>query len=100
MAGGKIIVPAKTMALLDKVASHDEEKVAVKLMDNQVLLSCANVVISSNLVEGNFPKYEDIIPSDYDKTLTLPTDSARSTWSTTIRAWSGEAPTLLLKPLP
>ncbi|MHC4518528.1 MAG: DNA polymerase III subunit beta [Planctomycetota bacterium] len=78
IAGRKVIVPAKTMALLEKVASHDKEKVAVKLMDNQVLMSCANVAISSNLVEGNFPKYEDIIPSDYDKTLTLPTDAALS----------------------
>jgi DNA polymerase-3 subunit beta len=32
------------------------------------------VVINSNLVEGNFPKYEDIIPSDYDKKLTLRTE--------------------------
>ena len=67
----KIIVPAKTMALLEKLGSHDEETVAVKLVDNQILLRCANVVISSNLVEGNFPKYEDIIPSDYDKKLSL-----------------------------
>jgi len=78
LAEHKIIVPAKTMALLDKVGSHDEEKVAVKLLDNQVLIRCANVVISSNLVEGNFPKYQDIIPSDYDKKLTLPTDAALS----------------------
>jgi len=78
LEGKQIIVPAKTMALLDKVASHDEEKVAVKIMDNQVLIRCANVVISSNLVEGNFPKYQDIIPSDYDKKLTLPTDAALS----------------------
>jgi DNA polymerase-3 subunit beta len=35
-------------------------------------------VISSNLVEGNFPKYEDIIPTDYDKKLTLPTEPALS----------------------
>jgi len=47
-------------------------------VDNQILLSCANVVISSNLVEGNFPKYEDIIPSDYDKKLTLSTQAALS----------------------
>jgi len=78
LIGKKIIVPAKTMALLDKLSSHDEEKVAVKLMDNQVLIRCANVVISSNLVEGNFPKYQDIIPSDYDKKLTLPTDAVLS----------------------
>jgi len=78
MAGQKMIVPAKTMALLDKVASHDEETVAVKLMGSQVLISCANVVISSNLVEGNFPKYEDIIPTDYDKKIKLSTDVSLS----------------------
>jgi DNA polymerase III subunit beta len=78
MAKQKMIVPAKTMALLDKVAAHDEETVAVKLMGSQILISCANVVISSNLVEGNFPKYEDIIPADYDKKLTLSTDVALS----------------------
>ncbi len=74
----KIIIPARTMALLQKVAVHNEQSVAVKLVDNRVLLSCANVVISSNLVEGNFPKYEDIIPTDYDKKVTLPTEAALS----------------------
>jgi len=78
VASQKMIVPAKTMALLDKVASHDEETVGVKLMGSQVLISCASVVISSNLVEGNFPKYEDIIPSDYDKKVKLSTDVALS----------------------
>jgi len=47
-------------------------------VDNHVLLSCANVVVSSNLVEGNFPKYEDIIPGDHDKKLTLSTETALS----------------------
>jgi len=74
----KIIVPAKTMALLEKLGKREKEVVAVKLVENQVLLSCANVVISSNLVEGNFPKYEDIIPGDYDKKLTLSTEAALS----------------------
>ena len=78
MAATKIIVPAKTMALLDKIGSHDKDTVAVKLVDNQILISCANVVISSNLVEGNFPKYEDIIPTDYTNKLTLSTEAALS----------------------
>jgi DNA polymerase-3 subunit beta len=74
----KIIVPARTMALLQKLVAHDQESVAAQLVDNQILLSCTNVVISSNLVEGNFPKYEDIIPTDYDKKLTLPTEGTLS----------------------
>jgi len=77
VAAKSMIVPAKTMALLDKIATG-KDAVAVKLVDNQVQLSCANVVITSTLVEGNFPKYEDIIPSDYDKKLTLSTEAALS----------------------
>jgi len=78
VAAKKIIVPAKTMALLGKIGSSDKDTVAIKLIDNQILISCANIVISSNLVEGNFPKYEDIIPADYDKKLTLPTEAVLS----------------------
>jgi len=77
-ADRKVIVPAKTMALLEKLGKREKEVVAIKFVENQVLLSCANVVISSNLVEGNFPKYEDIIPGDYDKKLTLSTEAALS----------------------
>ena len=75
---GNIIVPAKAMGLLDKIGSSEKDSVTVKLVDNQIMISCANVVISSNLVEGNFPKYEDIIPSDHDKKLTLSTEGALS----------------------
>jgi len=78
MAGRKIIVPAKTMALLSKIAKHDKETVAVKVVGNQVLFSCAGVVISSNLVEGKFPNYEDIIPTDYQKKLKLSTEAVLS----------------------
>lgn len=78
VAAKKIIVPAKTMGLLDKISGEDKEAVAVKFVDNQILISCGNVVISSNLVEGNFPKYEDIIPTDYDKKLTLLSEAVLS----------------------
>jgi len=73
-----LIVPGKAMGLLDKIGGDEKDAVAVKLLDNQILMSCANVVISSNLVEGNFPKYEDIIPTDYTKKLTLSTEAALS----------------------
>ena len=77
-AAANIIVPAKTMTLMSKIAGSDKDVVAVKLVDNQVLIKCTNVVISSNLVEGAFPKYRDIIPTDYDKKLVLSTEAALS----------------------
>ncbi len=73
-----LIVPGKAMSLLDKIGGTEKDTVAVKLLDNQILMSCANVAISSNLVEGNFPKYEDIIPTDYTKKLTLSTEAVLS----------------------
>ena len=74
----KVIVPAKTMTLLDKIIGDEKDVVLVKLVDNQIMFSCSNAVISSNLVEGNFPKYEDIIPEGYDKKMVLPTEAVLS----------------------
>ncbi len=78
IASAKIIVPAKTMSLLEKIEADEKDVAIVKLVDNQILISCANAVVSSNLVEGNFPKYEDIIPTDYEKKLSLPTEAVAS----------------------
>lgn len=90
-AKAKIIIPAKTMALLDKLGGNEKDVVMVKLVDNQILFSCANVVISSNLVEGNFPKYEDIIPEDYDKKLVLSTEAVLSAVRRSAVLTSGES---------
>ncbi len=87
----KVIVPAKTMALLDKIGGNEKDIVMVKLVDNQILFGCANVVISSNLVEGNFPKYEDIIPEDYDKKLVLSTEAVLSAVRRSALLTSGES---------
>lgn len=75
---GRIIVPTKTMTLLDRLGGDEDAMVGIRFVDNQIVLSCGQVVISSNLVEGNFPKYEDIIPEDYDNQVVLSTDQALS----------------------
>jgi DNA polymerase-3 subunit beta len=75
---GRIIVPSKTMSLLEKIPATEKTVAHVKFADNQVTIKCEAVVISSNLVEGNFPKYEDIIPKDYEKKITLSTPAFHS----------------------
>jgi len=75
VAKQRLIVPAKTMGLLERIGSGDEDEVVcARLAGNQLILRCSHVVISSNLVEGSFPKYEDIIPGDYETKLTLNTE--------------------------
>lgn len=78
LSGKRIIVPAKTMALLNKIRGSEKEKGAVKFSNNQMVIACANVIITSNLVEGTFPKYEDIIPTDYTNRITLNTEAVLS----------------------
>lgn len=78
MPENRIIVPAKTMSLLDKISAGDEDTVKIRFINNQIVLACETVVVSSNLVEGNFPKYEDIIPKDHDKKIVLSTDAVLS----------------------
>ncbi|AQQ72112.1 DNA polymerase III subunit beta [Limihaloglobus sulfuriphilus] len=70
----RVIVPTKTMGLIDRIGAAPDEVVSVGFRNNQIVLSCGGVVISSNLVEGRFPRYQDIIPDDCDKTLTVDTD--------------------------
>jgi len=74
----RAIAPAKTMFLLEKLTGTEKDAVAVRLHDNRLMMQCGSVVISSNLVEGNFPKYEDIIPVDYDKKIVLNTAAVLS----------------------
>ena len=67
----RVIVPAKTMQLISRVVESSEERLGVKFLPNQLLLKTEHVTISSVLVEGHFPKYEDVVPQDCDKRATV-----------------------------
>lgn len=68
------IIPTKALNLLLRLFDDAEQTVRVKVQDSQVLFATDTAVLASNLVEGNFPPYKDVIPKDGDKKATLPTD--------------------------
>jgi len=77
------IIPTKTLNLLLKLTAEDPDRtVSVAQKDNQVLFILSNeqdpaeghAVLVSNLVEGSFPPYEDVIPKDLDKKATFDID--------------------------
>lgn len=71
--GTKAIVPVKALQLIDKLIVDPEETVGVQLRENQVIFHTADATLTSNLVEGQFPPYEDVIPKDADKKMTAAT---------------------------
>ena len=71
--GVRAIVPTKALDVFGRLHLDAEEVVEVRLSTNQVVMRSEQVTISSVLVEGHFPKYEDVIPREHDKTVTLRT---------------------------
>lgn len=58
----KMIVPAKTVNELNKTLKEGEVK--IHLGENQVAFNMGNIVIISRLIEGEFPRYEQVIPKE------------------------------------
>ncbi|KPK85780.1 MAG: hypothetical protein AMJ81_02765 [Phycisphaerae bacterium SM23_33] len=69
------IVPAKLMNLLQRAAVGSEETLAVKVTETQILVRTARAVLLSTLVQGNFPKYADVIPKEATCKATVNTEA-------------------------
>lgn len=76
------IVPTKVLSMLQKLLIDGDELVTVAVTDSQVLFSIggepsgagARALLSSTLVEGSFPPYEDVIPKEFDKRVVADRD--------------------------
>jgi DNA polymerase III subunit beta len=71
--GARAIVPAKALQLIEKLVDDPEAPVSFQIRENQVIFHTADATLTSNLVEGQFPPYEDVIPKDTDKKMTAGT---------------------------
>jgi DNA polymerase-3 subunit beta len=72
------IVPTKALNLINKLINDPEAIVKLAIEENQALFSVGDgsggsesAVLSTNLVEGAFPPFEDVIPKDQDKKVTF-----------------------------
>lgn len=67
-----VIVPARALSELARAASDGEEPIYVVVQKNrgQILFRIKDVQIVSQLIDGNFPDYQQIIPRSY-KSRTL-----------------------------
>jgi DNA polymerase III subunit beta len=72
------IVPTKALNMILRLFTDPAKNVQVRVADNQILFATEDAVLASNLVEGNFPPYRDVIPRDGDKKATLSTDAFAS----------------------
>ena len=65
-------VPARALQELERiVAQTSEEQIRIGVRANQVVFEVAGVVLSSRLIEGQFPNYRQLLPESYEHELRM-----------------------------
>ena len=66
------IVPIKTLNLLSRLIDNPDTLIRVGIEENRIIIAVGDgtdaAVLSSNLVEGSFPPFEDVVPREHDRT--------------------------------
>ncbi|MFN8534169.1 MAG: DNA polymerase III subunit beta [Dehalococcoidia bacterium] len=72
----EIIVPAKSLSELGRVLSDQEDPVRVVIPrgKGQILFHLNGVDLVSQLIQGNFPNYAQLIPQDFSSRVVVNTD--------------------------
>src|SRR5690606_21689179 len=59
----KVIIPAKTIVELKRLVKEGDQ-VEVRVEDSQIMFVMDSVVLVSRLIEGEYPNYQQIIPTE------------------------------------
>lgn len=65
-------VPARALQELERiVAQGADDEIRIGVRANQVVFEVSGVVLSSRLIEGQFPNYRQLLPESYDHELRM-----------------------------
>jgi len=66
-----VILPRKTVLEVRKLLDETQATISVSLSETRVRFAVDDVVLTSKLIDGTFPDYERVIPSNNDKVLEI-----------------------------
>ena len=71
-SGFEVNVPARALQELARVAGHvEDEQLRISVRQNQVLFELGGIVLSSRLIDGQFPNYRQLLPESVEHELRL-----------------------------
>jgi len=71
-AGFEVNVPARALQELARLVTHaDGEQLRVSVGQNQVLFTLGRIILSSRLIDGQFPNYRQLLPETFEHELRL-----------------------------
>lgn len=66
------IVPAKTLSEVQRISSIvEDENITLKIQKNKILFEFENLTFQSRLIDGIYPKYQQLIPNASEKKIII-----------------------------
>jgi len=66
-----VILPKKTVFQLCNLLADTNEKVLVQTSENKIQFKIGKTKLTSKVIDGKFPDYKKVVPTNNDKTLTV-----------------------------
>lgn len=67
----RCIIHAGVTGLILKAVSGREDAIRVCIDDRRIVIMTTDAIVTSQLIEGAYPNYEEVIPCDLDKTVSI-----------------------------
>jgi DNA polymerase-3 subunit beta len=64
-------IPARALQELGRVAAAEAQQLRVSVLQNQVVFSLDGVILSSRLIDGQFPNYRQLLPETFEHELRI-----------------------------
>jgi DNA polymerase-3 subunit beta len=69
-----IIIPPKVLNIIPRFVGESDGEIGIIFGENNVIFNLGDIILSSRLIEGPYPNYEQVIPSDSDKKMVISKD--------------------------
>lgn len=66
-----VIIPPKVLNLIPKFVTHESQEVGIIFGENNIIFNLGDIVVTSRLIEGPYPNFEQVIPVESDKKMTV-----------------------------
>ena len=67
----EVILPRKAVLEIIKLLSDEEQDVEIDIQKNQIRVEKEGISLVSKLVDGKFPDYKRVVPTNYQKSFTI-----------------------------
>jgi len=66
-----IIVPPKVLNIIPRFISESDGEIGIIFGENSIIFNLGDIILSSRLIEGPYPNYEQVIPTESDKKMVI-----------------------------